>query len=95
MSKLTPKEKEQVESSSQPLRIKRVRKPTSIRRPPAPFESDEEEEAPPKGPTIASLSTKNKTMHKDIRSLNARLAKSLIKIRDLEDHINTLRHDLG
>ena len=63
MSKLTPKEKEQVESSSQPLRIKRVTKSTSIRRPPAPFESDEEDEAPPKGPTITSLSAKNKTMH--------------------------------
>lgn len=41
--KLTPKEKEQAESSSQQLRIKRVRKPTTVQRPPAPFESDEEE----------------------------------------------------
>lgn len=75
--KLTPKEKEQAESSSQPLRIKRVRKPTTVRRPPAPFESDEEEKAPPKGPTITSLSVANKTMHEEVRSINDRLAESL------------------
>ena len=90
MSKLTPKEKEQVESSSQPLRIKRVTTPTTVRCPPALFESDEEE-APPKGPTIASLSAANKTLGEEVRSVNARLAEGLIKIRDLEDDINNLR----
>lgn len=57
--KLTPKEKEQAESSSQPLRIKRVRKSTSVQCSPTPFESDEEE-ALPKGPTISSLSATSK-----------------------------------
>lgn len=48
MPKPAPKGKEQVESLSQPLRIKRIVKPTTYQRPPAPFKSDEEEEAPPK-----------------------------------------------
>ena len=61
---------------------------------PAFFESSDEE-APPKGPTISSLSTKNKTMREDIRSLNAHLAESLVKIKDISDDINELHRGLG
>lgn len=63
--------------------------------PPAPFESDEEELAPARGPTIASLSTKIVTMREDIRDLMGSLAESRVKIRDLEDDINTLRFGIG
>ena len=44
----------------------------------------------PKGPTITSLSAKVITMREEIRKLNGRLAKSLIKTRNLEDDIHDL-----
>ena len=50
---------------------------------------------PPKGPTIASLSAKNKTMCEDIRKVNAHLAESLVKIKYFSEDINELHHGLG
>ena len=60
------------------------KKPPVLRPPPAIFESSTKE-APSKGPTITSLSAKNKTMCEDIRKVNARLTESLVKIKDLSD----------
>lgn len=85
--KLTPKEK--------PLRIRRVRKPTTVRQPPAQFESGDEEEEKPKEPTIASLSATIITLRLEIRSLNNRLSESILKTRNLEDDINNIRHGVG
>ena len=93
-AKPKPPPKEQVESSSQPFRVWMFKKPLVLRLPPTIFESSDEE-APRKGPTIASLSAKNKTMHEDIRKVNANLAKSLVKIKDLSDKINVLHQGLG
>jgi hypothetical protein len=57
--KLTPLGKELAESSSVPLRIKRFIKLHPIKQPMGQYESSDEEDAPPKGPSIASLSSKN------------------------------------
>jgi septal ring factor EnvC (AmiA/AmiB activator) len=46
----------------------------------------------PKGPTLASLSTSNKSLRESIRKANDRLVESLMKIKDLVDEINELRH---
>ena len=56
--KPTPSGKESAESLGAPLRIKRMVKPP-IRWQPAGFFSDSDDEQPPKGPTITSLSAKN------------------------------------
>lgn len=93
--KLTPKEKEQAQSSCQPLRIQQVWMPTMVWRPPVPFEGDEEVEVKPKVPTIASLSAKIINLCEDVRILRGSLAESYVKIRDLEDDINTLRLGIG
>jgi len=93
--KLTPKEKEQAESSSQPLRIRRFRKPPVIRRRPGEFESSDKEEEMPKEPTIASLSTQIKTLHLENRQLNNHLSENILKTKNLEDDINAIRHAVG
>ena len=54
-----------------------------LRRPPDIIESSNEE-APPKGPTIALL-----------RKVNACLIESLVKTKDLSDNLNELRRGLG
>ena len=91
MRKPAPKGKVLADFSSYALRIRRIRKPPIIKGPPRIFESsDEEMVVKPKGPTIASLSAKVITMREEIRKLNGRLAKSLIKTRNLEDDIHDL-----
>jgi hypothetical protein len=54
------------ESSGAPLRFKRMVKPP-IRGQPAIFFSDSDDERLPKGPTLASLSASNKSLHESIR----------------------------
>jgi hypothetical protein len=54
------------ESSGAPLRFKRMVKPP-IRGQPARFFSDSDDERLPKGPTLASLSASNKSLHESIR----------------------------
>ena len=77
-----------------PLRFKRMVKPL-IRGQLAGFFSDSEDEQPPKGPALASLSASNKSLHESVRKANDRLAKSLMKIKDLGDEINELRRGFG
>jgi hypothetical protein len=74
VSKPTPSGKES-ESLGTPLRFKRMVKPP-IRGQPAIFFSDSEDEQPPKGPTLASLSASNKSLHESIRKANDHLAES-------------------
>ena len=50
------------ESSGAPLRIERFGKLPSIKRPTGQYESSDEEDAPSKGPSITSLSTKNDSL---------------------------------
>ena len=66
-----------------------------IRGQPTGFFSDIDSEQPPKGPTLASLSTSNKSLRTSIRKANDCLAKSLVKIKDLGDEINELRYSFG
>jgi hypothetical protein len=66
-----------------------------IRGQPAGFFSDSDDEQPPKGPTLASLSTSNKSLRESIRKANDRLVESLMKIKDLVDKINELCHGFG
>jgi hypothetical protein len=87
--KLAPLGKESAEYSSAPLRFKRMVKPP-IRGQPTGFFCDSDDEQPPKGPTIASLSASNKSMCKSIRKANDRLTESLLKIKYLSDEINEL-----
>ena len=56
--------------------------------------SSDEEEAPPKGPSISSLSTENATLRDLLWGLNDSLAKNLIQIRDLVNDITSLRFKL-
>lgn len=70
-------------------------KPPIIKGPPRIFKSSDEEEAPPRGPTVASLSTKIVTLHQDVRKLRDNLAESRVKVRDLEHDIKTLHFGLG
>ena len=94
MRKLVPSGKESIESSDAPLRFKRMVKPP-IRGQPTGFFSDSDDEQPPKGPTLASLSTSNKSLRESIRKANDRLTESLMKIKDLGDEINELRRGFG
>ena len=82
------------ESSGAPFRFKRMVK-LQIRGQPVGFFSDGEDEQPSKGPTLASLSASNKSLCESIRKANDRLAKSLLKIKDLSDEINELRRGFG
>lgn len=95
MRKSDPKRKESEETSSQPLKIKRFRKPPIIGQHVSFFEDSDEEKAPPKGPTIASISTKIVTLRENVRDLRGSLAESRVDIRDLEDDINTCRLGIG
>jgi hypothetical protein len=78
------------ESSGTPLRIKRVQKP-QIRVQPAGFFRDSEDEKPPKGPTLASLSASNRSLHMSVRKANDHISKSVLKIKELSDEVNELR----
>ena len=60
-SKTAPSGKES-ESSGAPLRIKRFRKLPPIKRLVGQYESSAKEDTPSKGPSIASLSTKNDSL---------------------------------
>ena len=82
------------ESLDAPLRIKRFRKVPPIKRPTGQYKSSDEEDAPSKGPSIASLSTKNDSLRDLLWGLNDNLATNLLKIRDLVDDINSLRFKL-
>jgi hypothetical protein len=93
VSKMAPSDKGS-ESSGAPLRIKRLSKLPPIKRPARLYESSDEEDAPSKGPSIASLSAKNNNLRELLWSLNENLATQLIKIRDLVDDINSLRFKL-
>ena len=93
VSKPAPSRKES-ESSGAPLRIKRFRKVPPIKRPTGQYESSDEEDAPSKGPSITSLSTKNDSLRDLLWGLNDNLATNLLKIRDLVDDINSLRFKL-
>jgi len=86
--------KESAESSGAPLRFKRMVKPP-IRGQSTRFFSDSDDEQPPKGPTLASLSTSNKSLRESIRKANDHLAESLMKIKDLTDEIGELRCGFG
>jgi hypothetical protein len=79
-----------LESSGAPLRIKRMIKPR-IRGQPTGFLNESEDEQPSKGPTLASLSTSNRSLRASIRKANDRTAKSVLKIKELGDEINELR----
>ena len=59
------------------------------------FFNDSDSEYPSNGPTLASLSTSNKSVHASIRKANDRLTESLVKIKDLGDEINELRREFG
>jgi len=61
VSKPAPTRKES-ESSGVPLRIKRFRKLPPMKRPAGQYESSDEEDAPSKGPSIASLSAENDSL---------------------------------
>ena len=61
VSKSAPSGKKS-ESLGVPLRIKRFRKLPPIKRPIQQYESSDEEDAPSKGPSIASLSAKNDSL---------------------------------
>jgi hypothetical protein len=93
VSKLTPSSKES-KSSGAPLRIKRFRKLPLIKRPIGQYESSDDEDAPSKGPSIASLSAENAILWDLLWNLNDNLDTNLIKIRDLVDDINNLRFKL-
>ena len=66
-----------------------------IRGQPAGFFSDSDNEQPPKGPTPASLSASNRSLHESIRKANDCLTESLMKIKDLRDEINELCRGFG
>jgi hypothetical protein len=74
ISKLAPSGKE-TESSGAPLRFKRMVKPP-ISGQSARFFSDSEDEQPPKGPMLTSLSASNKSQCESMRKANDRLAES-------------------
>jgi len=63
-----------------------------IRGQPTRFFSDSDGEKPPKGPTLASLSASNGSLHESVKKANDRLTESLMKIKDLGDEFNELRH---
>lgn len=90
MSKPKPPPKEQTETSSQMLRIKQFKKLPPIRWLARQRETSDEEDMPPKGPTISSLSSENLILREHIRGLNDSLAENLIKIRALVDDMNSL-----
>ena len=77
-----------------PLRIKKFRKFPPTKRPVGQYESSDEEDAPPKDPSITSLSAENDNLRELLWSLNGNLATKLIKIRDLVDDIKSLRFKL-
>jgi len=79
-----------VESSGAPLSIKRFRKLLPIKRLTGQYESSDEEDAPSKGPSIASLSSENASLRELLSGLNDSLASYLTKIRDLVVDINSL-----
>ena len=58
------------------------------------YESSDKEDAPPRGPSIASLSSENASLRDLLWNLNDSLAMNLLKIRDLVDDINSLRFKL-
>ena len=89
VSKLAPSGKES-KSSGAHLRIKRFRKLSPIKRPIGQYESSDEEDAPSKGPSIASLSAKNDSLWDLLWGINNNLATNLHKIRDLVDDISNL-----
>jgi hypothetical protein len=93
VSELTPSRKGS-ESSGAPLRIKRIIKP-EIRGQPARFLSESEDEQPSKGPTLASLSTSNRSLRASIRKANDHIAESVLKIKEHSDEINELRRGFG
>ena len=82
--------KESTESSGASIRIKRFRKLLPIKRLTEQYESSDEEDAPSKGPSIASLSFENNGLRDIHWGLNDNLATNLLKIRDLVDDINSL-----
>ena len=86
--------KESTKSSGMPLRIKRFRKLPPIKQPAGQYESSDEEDTPPKGPSISSLSIENATLRDLLWGLNDYLAKNLVKIRDVVDDIISLRFKL-
>ena len=77
-----------------PLRIRRFRKLSPIKRPVGQYKSSDEEDAPSKGPSITSLSAKNDSLRDLFWGLNDNLATYLLNIRDLVDDINSLRFKL-
>ena len=87
-NKPVPLEKEP-ESMGAPLRIKRVRK--MIRGQPAGFFSDSEDEKPPKGPTIASLSTSNRSTRANVERAHNRIAETNLSIKGLRDVLDEIR----
>jgi len=91
--KPAPSRKES-ESSGAPLRIQRFRNLPPIKRPVGQYESSDKEDAPSRGPSIASLSFENTSLW-DLRwNLDDSLATNLLKIRDLVNDINTLHSKL-
>ena len=65
-----------------------------IKRPAWQYESSDEEDAPSKGPSIASLSSENASLRELLSGLNDSLASYLTKIRDLVDDITSLHFKL-
>ena len=80
VSKPAPLGKEPLKSPSALLWIKRFRMLPPIKRPAWQYESSDEEDAPSKGPSIASLSAENNKLRELLWSLNENLATKLPKL---------------
>jgi hypothetical protein len=66
-----------------------------IRGQPTEFLSESEDEQPSKGPILASLSASNRSLRASIKKANDRIAESIMKIKELGDEMNELRHGFG
>ena len=82
--------KESTKSSGTPLRINWFKKLPPIKQPIGQYQSSDEEDTPPKGPSLSSLSVENATLWDLLWGLNDCLAKNLIKIRDVVNDIISL-----
>jgi hypothetical protein len=59
------------------------------------FLSESEDEQPSKGPILASLSASNRSLRASIKKANDHIAESIMKIKELGDEMNELRHSFG
>ena len=59
------------------------------------FFSDSEEEKPPKGPTIASLSASNRSTRVSVEKAHTWIAKANLSTKGLRDELDEMRRGYG